>query len=541
LKNLKGFILVFISILIVYIIGLPIDVMDVDAAQYAGISSDMFNSGEYLKLYCKGNDYLDKPPFLFWINQPFFFIFGVHDWSFKIGSLLFICLGIYSTYRLGKLLYNSETGLFAATILGTTQAWFLITQDVKTDGILASSIIFSIWQWKCFVETRKWKNLIGFSIGIGISMLTKGPIGFIVPTMVMVSDVLINQKIKSVFSWKYMIALLIIVILLAPMLYGLYIQFDLHPGKVVSGGQVVNSGIRYFFWTQSFGRITGESVWKGNSSPFYFLPELMWSFLPWTIFIIQATFKNFRRNLKKNVIPLAGFILPFLALSLSRYKLSHYIFICYPFLAILVANYLVTLKWNIPSKILGYLFQLAAIVGIFFLGYCFAIPWWIMLVITTGILSLIIFIHLKKNQTQFFSIVTAAIGLNLFLTGFAYPALMEFQGSSKAAQEYVSQQPDKKIPLMEVATWSFSMEFYAKSKVKNYAGFSDLMNVEPPGEYWLYMEDKTYQELLSLNIDVRFEKEFKKYSVTRLQPRFIWPETRDALVSKTHLVKVYLP
>src|SRR5688572_19095973 len=99
--------------------------MEVDAAQYASISSDMFKSGEYLRLYCRGYDYLDKPPFLFWICQPIYFVFGIHDWSYKLGSLLFIVLGLYSTYRLAKLLYDGETGLIAASILGTTQAWFL--------------------------------------------------------------------------------------------------------------------------------------------------------------------------------------------------------------------------------------------------------------------------------------------------------------------------------------------------------------------------------------------------------------------------------
>jgi 4-amino-4-deoxy-L-arabinose transferase-like glycosyltransferase len=541
LKKPLPFIFIFIAIIIVYLIGLPIDVMDVDAAQYAGISSDMFKSGEYLRLYCKGNDYLDKPPFLFWISQPFFFIFGVHDWSFKLGSLLFICIGIYATYRLGKLLYNKETGLFAAVILATTQAWFLITQDVKTDGILASTIIYSVWQWKCFVDENRWKNLVGLSVGIAISMLTKGPIGLMVPVLIMACELVYTRKKNAILNWKYIVGLLIIVVALLPMLYGLYMQFDRHPGKVVSGGQVVNSGIRYFFWTQSFGRITGESVWKGNSSFLYFFPELTWSFLPWTLFIIQALIRSFRRDLKKNIIPLAGFILPFLALSLSRYKLSHYIFICYPFLALVVANYLVQLKWNLGSKFLGILFQVIAIAAIFFLGYCFQIPIWISLVISTTVIAMVAFIYIKKKQSYFFSIAVAAIGFNFFLTGFIYPALLQFQGSGKAAQEYVQQQPDKKIPLMEVGTWSFSMEFYAQSKVKKYSSLDEAIANEPPGEYWLYMEDKTFADLLSRNITINKQKEFKKYSVTRLQLPFIWPKTRDRLVSKTHLVKVYLP
>jgi 4-amino-4-deoxy-L-arabinose transferase-like glycosyltransferase len=513
--------------------------MEVDAAQYASISSDMFNTGEYLQLYCRGNDYLDKPPFLFWICQPFYFLFGVHDWSYKLGSLLFILIGLYATYRLGKLLYNKETGLFATTILATSQAWFLITQDVKTDGILASTIVFSVWQWKCFIEQKKWKNLLGLSVGIAISMLTKGPIGFVVPVMAIGCDLLVSSKVKAIFSWKYLVALFIIFLLITPMLYGLYLQYDLHPGKTING-QIVTSGLRFYFWTQSFGRITGESIWKGNSSPLYFLPELGWSFLPWILFVIQAMFRGFGRNFKQNIIPIAGFILPFIALSFSNYKLSHYIFICYPFLAILVGQYINTIKWNIGSRILVYLFQLVAITGILFTGYCFDVPWLYSALIITVMLTGIVISHFK-TASPFFGVVIATICLNLFLTSFIYPALLEYQSASKVGQEYKVQQPDKKIPLIEISTWSFSMEFYAQTNVTYYHNFDEFLNKSVPGEYWLYLNNDVYnKELLARNLEIHFHKEFENYPVSRLTVRFIRPETRDELVSKTHLVKVYL-
>ena len=202
MNNSKTFIFIFIAIVLVYICGLPIDVMEVDAAQYATISSEMFGSGNYLHIYCRGYDYLDKPPFLFWINQIFFFLFGVHDWSFKLGSLLCVLLGIYSTYRLGKLLYDKNTGLISAVIVASTQAWFLMTQDVKTDGILISAITFTVWQWKSFALNKKWSHLIFLSVGIAVGMLTKGPLGFAVPAMVICSDLAVNGQWKMLFGQR---------------------------------------------------------------------------------------------------------------------------------------------------------------------------------------------------------------------------------------------------------------------------------------------------------------------------------------------------
>jgi 4-amino-4-deoxy-L-arabinose transferase-like glycosyltransferase len=541
LNSTKSIIIILIGIVLVYLIGLPIDVMEVDAAQYATISYEMFESQEYLQVYCRGYDYLDKPPFLFWINQVFFQIFGVHDWSFKIGSLLFILLGIYSTFQLGKCLYNKNAGLMASVILASTQAWFLMSQDVKTDGILASIIIFTVWQWKVFTINKKWIHIIGMSVGIGIGMLTKGPLGLVVPVVIMGIDLLIHRNWKMIFSWKYIIAILIIAGAISPMLYGLYLQYDLHPGKIVSGGQMVDSGIKFYFWTQSFGRITGESTWNNHTSYFYFIPEIAWAFLPWSIFIIQAFIFSIRTQVKNNIIPVVGFIFPLLALSLSHFKLSHYIFICFPFIALMVGNYLVQNPPKLLAKILGYGLQIIILIAIPLLGYCFQIPWLytsllIIFVITVGA------IIQRKFQTKlYYSILLSGIALNFFLNLFIYPSLVKYQSQSIAGKIYADRVPEKNIPLIEINTWSFSTEFYAQTKVGNYAALQHMQDVEKEGIYWIYMPHATYLEMDKTNFTVIETIILDNYPITRLKLGFINPTTRNNFISKTYLLKVYMP
>ena len=59
---------IFIVIAVLYFTGIRVDMMEVDATQYAEISREMSESGNYLQVYQYGDDYLDKPPFLFWIS-----------------------------------------------------------------------------------------------------------------------------------------------------------------------------------------------------------------------------------------------------------------------------------------------------------------------------------------------------------------------------------------------------------------------------------------------------------------------------------------
>ena len=70
-----------------------------------------------------------------------------------------------------------------------------------------------------------------------------------------------------------------------------------------------------------------------------------WSFLPWTIIALLALWHRIKNVIKTAKVDefytLGAIVLPFIGLSLSKFKLDHYIFIIYPFVAIICGNYLI--------------------------------------------------------------------------------------------------------------------------------------------------------------------------------------------------------
>ena len=118
---------VFVLLSVLYFSGVRVDVMDVDASQYAEMSREMMTSGSYLELYDRGKDYLDKPPLLFWLSALSMKVFGVGNFGFKLPSILLAIWALYATYRLGRLLYGEAAGRMAALVLGTSQGMFLMT------------------------------------------------------------------------------------------------------------------------------------------------------------------------------------------------------------------------------------------------------------------------------------------------------------------------------------------------------------------------------------------------------------------------------
>ncbi|NJN33171.1 MAG: phospholipid carrier-dependent glycosyltransferase, partial [Saprospiraceae bacterium] len=149
----------------------------------ASMSREMLETGNYLEIYEQGSDYLDKPPLIFWLSSQSMRLFGATNFGYKLPSILFALLAIYATFRFARIFYDHTTAQLAALILATSQAFFLIANDVRTDTILTGCVIFAIWQLAEAFESGHWRHFLWGFIGIGLGLLAKGPIALLLPAM----------------------------------------------------------------------------------------------------------------------------------------------------------------------------------------------------------------------------------------------------------------------------------------------------------------------------------------------------------------------
>ena len=451
--NQKFFIFSFVAACVVCVIGmLGIPLIDIDAAQYASMSREMASTGNYLQLYDLGVDYLDKPPLLFWLSSFSIQLFGVHDWAYRLPSILCLGLALWSVYRFTLLYYNTLTAQLSVLVLATAQAFILMAHDVRCDTMLMGLVMFSTWQLAAWYQTSAWKYFIMAFIGIGLGMLTKGPIAIVVPGVSFTIHFILQRNWKQFFRWEYIIGILIIGLLLIPMSIGLYTQFDAHPGKIIHGVPIL-SGLRFYYWTQSFGRYTGENVFNEMNHFTFLLENMLWSFLPWIfIFLISIVMSikdiikaRFKLLSHQEFIAAGGFIATYCMLARSQAQLPHYIFVVLPFAAIVTAKGLHQIYFSEGfSKLQKIL--------LYFHGFIFALLWAVVVVIVffvfTGmpiyfkiaaLLGSIYYLFLllrSKPQTQkFISLALYTIlGVNFILNTSFYPRLLNYElGVSAAA------------------------------------------------------------------------------------------------------------
>ncbi len=540
---------VFIVIAVIYFTAVRVDTMDVDASQYAEISREMMVRGDLLHVYDRGIDYLDKPPLLFWLSATSMKVFGINNFGYKFPSLLFALLAIYATYRLGKRLYDEQTGRMAALVLASCQGMFLWTNDVRCDTLLMSCVITALWLIQEWVATRRIWYLLGGAAAIALGMMTKGPIALIVPVLCFGTDWVLKRQWKNFLSPAFLPALLVIAIMLVPMSIGLYQQFDMHPEKLVNGSTHV-SGLRFFYWSQSFGRITGESPWSNGAKMDFLMLNMLWSFLPWIFLFLTAIIINsvvlvrqrFRLQPHQEWVTMGGFVLAYVALGSSAYQLPHYIFVAFPLAAIITARlihdmldgrYARLLKIMAPAHVVIMCLLMGAL--LLLIAYVFDGGPMVIALWAAGLALWLYLAFSKKVAGKLLWLPAAGIIIvNLFLTNFFYYNLLGYQvGSLTGRYIRTHHIVPANVCVYRVDDPINAIQFYANGSIKSIDTLTDIAG----RQYMLTMPEHLPQ-IQQMGIKYEVEQEGVFYKVSELTPDFLNPANRSKAVKHYCLLKL---
>ena len=534
----------FLVVALAYLAGIDVDTMDVDASQYAEMSLGMMKSGDYLHLFDRGFDYLDKPPFLFWVSSLSMKLFGANNFGYKFPSHLFALWAIYATWRLAKLLYNERTAMISAVVLATCQGMFLMTNDVRCDTILMSWVITAIWllqEW--VVQKKNWYFFAGCT-AIAFGMMTKGPIALMVPVFAFLSNWALKREWKNFAQPKFILGILLIGILLIPMSIGLYQQFDAHPEKHISG-------LRFFYWSQSFGRITGESPWKNGADISFLMLNMLWSFLPWIFIFLFALFfrikqliqQKFRLHSGEEWLTTGGFVLAYLALGSSSYQLPHYIFVVFPLAAIVTGQYLdVITSTGKPKAIAGIaqtlLVVLLLVTVTIILTWVFpAKPMKLLyFALAGGGVIMLMFSNVSDKRYHRFVYIPAwgILVANTFLTTGMYRPLLKYQaGSTMGHYLHRHNIPPAQVMMFRMHDAAVALYFYGGGYVKSTDSMQDIMHVP----YIMTMDDGLEKIRQS---DQKFSVIYqnKLFKVSELTPEFLNPNTREKELKNYYLLRM---
>lgn len=340
---------------------------DRDEPRNAGCAAEMLQRGDWIVPVFNAELRAHKPVLLYWLIMSAYSVLGVHEFAARFWSALLAVGTVAATYRMGSRMFSPRVGQWAGVILATSLMFGVAGRAATPDSVL---VFFATLALLFFVEgafqpgsgffpARTVTVTLMYAM-MGLAVLAKGPVGFVLPTAVIGMFLLIVRlpapatEAVPITRWRRLVALLrpfgprhfLRTCWHMRLLWGLLVVTAVAlPWYAWVGWRTDGEFLREFFWKHNLGR--AAQAMEGHRGPVVYYPAaIMVGFFPWSMFAIPAAI-GLVRGLRRRDERRAGYLLAscwigvYVGLfSLARTKLPSYVTPCYPALAMLTACFI---------------------------------------------------------------------------------------------------------------------------------------------------------------------------------------------------------
>ena len=252
-----------------------------DEVRYANAYQSMVQNNDWLVLTLNGVPYPDKPPVYFWFLR-LLDVMTPADMPtvFFLGSALSGLLLLFATYALARTLDFGKTVSLAAILILLANFFLAALFHYYRMDLLFSAFIIAAHC--CFFrafagQPQKQWGMAGFALA-GIATLIKGPLGFILPVLTLLTWLIWRGGIKKIFSAAFFIGLgIMVAMILSWMLGVMQVEGPSYLLDTVIGMHVIKRATHTFHH---------QEAWH-----FYFI-VLPLAWLPWTLLPITRAIRK---------------------------------------------------------------------------------------------------------------------------------------------------------------------------------------------------------------------------------------------------------
>ncbi len=314
----------------------------------AVVAYTMLEHGNWILPINNGGDIPYKPPFFHWCIA-FFSLFAGHVSEFtsrlpSAVSLILMTIGGFIFFAKRK---DTQTSLIAAILTLTAfevhRAGINCRVDMLNTAFMVGAMYLLYHWWEKGKHQLPWLAILCMSG----ATLTKGPVGIILPCFVMGVFMLTQRENFWGVVWRMALTALLSLIIPFCWYYAAYLQ----------GGNEFLELVK----EENIDRFMGKMAYESHENPaWYNLLTLITGWLPYTLLLLFSLFilpwkkfskSKFVKNAKKatplQVFTWLAFLLVLFFYCIPKSKRSVYLLPCYPFMAYLIAEYIV---WMMKEK-----------------------------------------------------------------------------------------------------------------------------------------------------------------------------------------------
>lgn len=321
----------------------------------AVVAYTMVEHGNWILPINNGGDIPYKPPFFHWCIALFSLLQGhVSEFTSRLPSALALVAMSVGGFVFFAKRKNANMALLA-TLLSLTafevhRAGINCRVDMVNTAFMVGALFLMFRWWERGKHTMPWLAILCMSG----ATLTKGPVGMLLPCAVM--GVFMLTQRESLWSTVWRLGLTALLSLVFPLCwyYAAYLQ----------GGDEFLRLVK----EENIDRLLGKMAYESHENPFWYnfltlitgwLPyTLLFVFslfvLPWKRFSKSGFMQSVRRAEPMQVFVWLAFGLILFFYCIPKSKRSVYLLPCYPFMAWLMAQYVVWLVANRLSAVKAY-------------------------------------------------------------------------------------------------------------------------------------------------------------------------------------------
>ncbi len=298
-----------------------VHLFDWDEINFAEAAREMIETGDYLTVRIDYEPFHEKPPLFIWFQVVSMKIFGVNEFAARLPNAITGILTLLILFTIGKKIYNTDFGkLWALAYIGSFLPHFYFKSGIIDPVFNLFMFLGVYFLYRYHISSLKLPESVGkpalMLIYAGFftacAILTKGPVGFLLPALAFLIFAVIKRKehIASLLS----IIIYIIISFVPYLVWYFSVQY-------FSGADLFNDFIAYHLRLLT----TGDA---DHSGPIYYhLVVLLFGCFPASFFFFKGLQKDERDSIFQKDFSLILLILLLVVVvifSIVRTKIIHY-------------------------------------------------------------------------------------------------------------------------------------------------------------------------------------------------------------------------
>lgn len=518
-----------------------------DPGLYGSIAKELIYKHTFWELYSYGIDWLDKPHLPFWLVMFSFKAFGIHTWTYKLPALICFLLSLLYTFLFTRKYYGQLAAVMAVLIVSTSLHIIMSNTDVRAEPYLMAFIIGAIYHISNLEIRFKRIDFILAALLTAFAIMTKG-IFVIVPIYAALGGQLLLQKrYAEIFRFKWIALVLLTIVFSLPEIYSLYIQFDLHPEKLVFEKRGV-SGIKWFLYDSQFGRFTNDGpITRAKGDIFFFVHTLLWALAPWCLIFYYTLVRNIKRTIKGVKQPeyyaLSGGLVLFLLFSVSSFQLPFYTNIIFPLFAVVIASFCSEVLTNKAEQTFRLVTQQIYIVAfpivVLALHFFLRPQYNYQLILGVSILIAGAYVTLRLKEASYIKTFILSCLVMIFVAFYLnttlYPILVADKGQIKAA-EAVNRSVPANQQVYSLKGLSNVFQFYCDRPAK-FLEFQDFNKTNTEKGAVFFADQEAMDYFNQQKVPYQIINTFWDYPRENLLPAYINHQTRQTTLEHVYLIR----